>query len=235
MILSKRLKEITNYIIPEVITADIGTDHAYIPLFLLKNNIVPYVIASDINEGPLAKARETVEKNNLENIELRLGAGLEPYQTGEIAQAIIAGMGGDLIVRILETDKSKSQAIRHFILQPMGQIEVLREYLIKNGYTIKEESVVKEEGPNVHYYTVLSVEPGYEEEKDDLVYRYGEPEKIKKNNDLLEYYDYQMKQLENQIIKMQHSDNQRTIQRRQELERRLEYIREIKNESLKNS
>jgi tRNA (adenine22-N1)-methyltransferase len=132
--------------------ADIGTDHAYIPRLLLENGICSYVIASDINEGPLKIARDNLKELDLDknpwkgSIEchLRLGAGLEPIESGEVESIVIAGMGGETIIDILEAEPEKTKSFRQFILQPRSKTELVRKWLDENGFYILNELLVKE-------------------------------------------------------------------------------------------
>lgn len=120
--------------------ADIGTDHAYVPIKLWESGIK--VIATDIMPGPLKIAEEHVKKQNAD-VELRLGPGLAPIKKGETDSVIIAGMGGEMIEKILSEDEEKAQSAR-LILQPMNRQNELREYLLKNGYKILVEDLTKE-------------------------------------------------------------------------------------------
>jgi len=120
--------------------ADIGTDHAYIPIELSKQGM--RVIASDIMPGPLKIAAENVKKNGAD-VELRLGGGLSPINKDEVETVIIAGMGGEMIEKILSADSDKANGPT-FILQPMnGQFE-LRKFLVNNGFYIIEEDLAVE-------------------------------------------------------------------------------------------
>lgn len=120
--------------------ADIGTDHAYIPIELSKCGM--RVIASDIMPGPLKIAAENVKKQKA-NVELRLGGGLAPIEKDEVETVIIAGMGGEMIEKILSEASDKTQS-PIFVLQPMnGQFE-LRKFLLNNGFKIIEEDLAVE-------------------------------------------------------------------------------------------
>lgn len=125
--------------------ADIGTDHAYLPAFLVMSGIVNKAIASDINKKPLLNARETVEFYGFENqIELRLSDGLKAYEKGDADEFVFAGMGGTLIAEILKkTDWIKDESL-HFIFQPQTRAEELREFLFKNGFEINREIATHE-------------------------------------------------------------------------------------------
>ena len=120
--------------------ADVGTDHAYIPIELARKGM--RVIASDIMPGPLKIAAENVKKNNAD-VELRLGGGLSPIEKGEVDSIIIAGMGGEMIEKILSEGKDKTEGVR-FVLQPMNRQPELRKYLLDNGFYIIEEDLAVE-------------------------------------------------------------------------------------------
>ena len=120
--------------------ADIGTDHAYIPIELAKRGM--RVIASDIMPGPLSIAAENVKKNEVD-VELRLGGGLSPIEKGEVDTVIIAGMGGEMIEKILIADVEKTKGVT-FILQPMNRQAELRKYLINAGFYVIDEDLAVE-------------------------------------------------------------------------------------------
>ena len=146
MKLSNRLFEIASLVTKNKRIADIGTDHGYIPAYLLKNNYIEYAILADINKGPLENAKKEIEYNNLQDkVSLRLGSGLEILQVNEVDEVIIAGMGGVLISEILEKRKNVAKSLERLILQPMQSQEELRKYLLNNGYEILDEVLVKED------------------------------------------------------------------------------------------
>lgn len=120
--------------------ADIGTDHAYIPIWLALNAKTKTAIACDIRTGPLENASKNIKKYGLENmIKTRLSDGLNNLGENEADTIIIAGMGGNIISKILDECTWKSKNTKTFILQPMKYEERLREYLADNGYEILEE------------------------------------------------------------------------------------------------
>jgi len=129
------------------VVADIGTDHGFIPIWLLQNGRAEKVIMTDINEGPLAKAKRNAEEAGvLEGFELRLGDGLAPIADGEADSVIIAGMGGELIARILEDDPLKARSFPLLVFQPRTRSSVLRHWLCDNDFNIVGESLVREGG-----------------------------------------------------------------------------------------
>lgn len=133
--------------------ADIGTDHAYLPIYLIMNGFCRKAIASDIGSGPLKRASDTALKYH-QNISLRLGAGLETLLPGEADAVAIAGMGGLLIAEILKEGIDKLEGAKKIVLQPMTAIPELREYLTKNGWEITDERIAKEADK---LYILLSV------------------------------------------------------------------------------
>ena len=102
MLLSRRLKAVADFVPQDMICADIGSDHGYLPIYLVGERIIPHAIAADIGKGPLESAALNVRKYHLEDkIELRLGNGLEVLLPNEVSCVTICGMGGGLICEIL--------------------------------------------------------------------------------------------------------------------------------------
>lgn len=158
MKLSERLITIANLVPSNSIVADIGTDHGYIPVYLIENKISKKVIGTDISKGSLDKIIEYVKETGYgDKIDTRLGNGLEVVKPYEVDTAIIAGMGGLLIRDILEKDKKVSNSVVNFILQPMVAAKELREYLIENNFEIIKEELVKEENK---YYEIIYAKKG---------------------------------------------------------------------------
>ena len=109
--------------------ADIGTDHAYIPVYALQNDLAETVVASDINEGPLNNAAKTVKQYGFEDrVVLRLSDGLENIEETEADAVVIAGMGGELIAKII-SDAPWLKNNKQIIMQPMTHFEDLRAFL----------------------------------------------------------------------------------------------------------
>ncbi len=158
MVLSNRLKAIYDMVGKVDVLADIGTDHAYLPICLKKDNHVSRIILSDVNRGPLDTARNNVsEAGIVEDVSFRLGSGLEPYEEGEVDVYVIAGMGGNLIADILRADEEVARSASFLVLQPMKNQRVLRKYLNENSFEIIEELVVREDG---RFYEVIKVSKG---------------------------------------------------------------------------
>lgn len=135
--------------------ADIGTDHAYIPIALIEKNICDRVIATDIKQGPVDIAVKNIEKYGFsDKITVRKGAGLIPVDEGECEECIIAGMGGMTIRNILE---EKTLQGCSYILQPMNCQYELRKYLFENGFEITNEDLAVE---GFKVYNIICVKKG---------------------------------------------------------------------------
>ncbi|ABG86576.1 SAM-dependent methyltransferase [Clostridium perfringens] len=166
MELSKRLKRIAEHVDKCESVADIGTDHGYIPIYLVKEGICKKAIASDINKGPIEKAKVNVAFEGISNkVKCLLGPGLNPLKVGEVNGVILAGMGGNLTRDILLADIDKVKKYDFIILQPAQNPEVLREFLYKNDYEIIDEDLIKDEG---RFYELFKVK--YNENSEKLVF-----------------------------------------------------------------
>ena len=155
MKLSKRLQTIADFVKKNSVVADIGTDHAHIPIYLIENYIIDKAYACDINKGPLEKAKENIANFGVsENIVLRLSNGLDKMSNKEVDTIIIAGMGGELIIDILNRGKVFFDKKNTFILSPHTKVDEVRDYLIRNGFKIIKEDMCIDEGK---FYTVMEV------------------------------------------------------------------------------
>ena len=145
MQLDSRLSAVASLVRKNSKFADIGTDHAYLPVYLIEKEIIKNAIAADLRKGPLENARETVELHNLtENIELRLSDGLDNFKDSEVNEIAVAGMGGLLISQFVERTKWLKNGDIHLILQPMTHEEELRKSLFDNGFIIDNEVVAED-------------------------------------------------------------------------------------------
>ncbi len=143
--LSNRLFAVASLVKGGGIIADIGTDHGYLPIALVKAARVSGAIAADVNKGPLENARKSVEDESLsDKITLRLSDGLRQFKEDEADEIIFAGMGGTLIAeKLRETPWAKNINI-HFIFQPQSRAEDLRRFLYENGFEIQKEIATHE-------------------------------------------------------------------------------------------
>lgn len=141
--LNKRLLCAASFVEKGATVADIGCDHAYLPIYLIKENIARSVVACDINEGPCEVARENIRRNSLSNvIEVRCADGLSGIETFAPSNIVICGMGGDLIFRIVSESDYTRDKKPLLILQPMTKVSELRSSLLSAGYNIEKEALV---------------------------------------------------------------------------------------------
>ena len=138
--------------------ADVGTDHGYLPAWLLLEGRIPRAIAADLRPGPLDRARQTAEKYGLTGrMDFRLCDGLSGVAPEEVDAVVIAGMGGETIAAILEAAPWTATGERLLVLQPMSAQPYLRQWLQAHGYAIGRE-VLAREGETL--YTILLVRHG---------------------------------------------------------------------------
>lgn len=145
-----RIKTIASFITSEDSVLDIGTDHAYLPIYLVQNKICKHVMASDIHKNALDNAKQNIKKNNLENkITTVLADGFKGIDLCNINTLVLAGMGTTTILRILEEVDQKK--IKKLVLQSNNDLYILRTSLEKMGYFLNKEKVIYE---GKHYYTI---------------------------------------------------------------------------------
>ena len=144
--LSNRLLAVASFVTNGNVLADVGTDHGYIPIYLMQEKRIPRAIAMDINAGPLQRAKEHIDLYGLNNyIETRLSDGVAALNPGEVDTVLVAGMGGGLVMHILEEGKEVCRQAKELILQPQSELERVRAYLWSNGYVILGEDIVLED------------------------------------------------------------------------------------------
>lgn len=155
MIISERLKTAAGMMKKHGVAADVGTDHGYLPIYLVMNNMCKRAVAMDVNKGPLMKAQENIGLYKVsDRIDTRLGDGLGPLSEHEADSVFITGMGSELIIRILSQGLNKLKADGELILSSQSEIFKLRRFLYMNGFTIDAESMVLEDGK---YYQIMHV------------------------------------------------------------------------------
>lgn len=149
---------------------DIGTDHAYLPVYLIQQGIVQSAIASDVGEGPLRNAEKTLRQYGLQaQISLRLSDGLKNILPDEADEILICGMGGNLIEEILLAAPWVRRPGMHLVLQPMTHSQDVRRYLCNNGFAVSKELCSKDSG---RVYLTLSADYTGEDERQNVGYYY---------------------------------------------------------------
>lgn len=147
MNLSKRLHRLSRLVTEGSRLADVGTDHGYVPICLIEEEKIPSAIAMDVNQGPLDRAKEHIREKELGGrIETRLSDGLAALKDGEADTVLIAGMGGNLTVRILTEGEAVLSSVKELILQPQSEIAGVRRWLCEHGFQIVLEDIIWDEG-----------------------------------------------------------------------------------------
>ena len=157
MQLSKRLQAVADLVTPGNRVADVGCDHAYISIYLIEHEISPQIIAMDVNQGPIDRAKENIIKYRCDDrIETRKSNGLQELKPGEADTILIAGMGGALTIQILTERTEVLKSARELVLQPQSEIHKVRHMLQENNLFIIEENMMKEDEK---YYVMMKAVP----------------------------------------------------------------------------
>lgn len=173
--LTPRLALAASFVRPGSAVADIGTDHAYLPVYLVNAGICKGAVASDVRPGPLERARLTARVYGaLEKVSFALADGLDGVEPAGADDVVIAGMGGELIAAIVGRCGWLRDPKKHLILQPMTSQEELRRFLCENGFTIEKEAVASEKGGRKLYLVISAHFTGVCAEKDRFYCAVGE-------------------------------------------------------------
>ena len=172
--LSKRLKQVADFVPEGSRIADIGTDHGYIPIYLCQTGRAASALAMDVRKGPLCRAREHIKEyeDSFPGCfpQVRLSDGLKELKEGEADTVIIAGMGGELEIKIMEEGRRLWSSIKTWVLSPQSDLDKVRRFLAENGFCIEAEAMLKDEGK---FYTVMRAVRGQMEYKSQAEYLYG--------------------------------------------------------------
>ncbi len=225
--LSERLSHLADMVSNGAVLADVGTDHGYIPIYLLQSGKIPKAFAMDIRKDPLQRAKEHTAAFGLgDYITFRLSDGVAGLLEGEADCILIAGMGGNVMHHILQEGEAVIRSAKELVLQPQSDISGVREYLYrKGGYCIDREDMVLEEGK---YYPMMHVvvendlvnhkqREVYSEEAWQVVYRYGECLLNQRQGVLQDYLRYKMGTYEKILEELENRAGEAVQLRRQEV------------------
>lgn len=225
MDISLRLKTIASMVEKCDICADIGTDHGYIPIYLIENKLCSKVIATDINKEPLNRAKKNIiRKKFIDKIDLRLGSGFNTIDNDEVDIAIIAGMGGNLIKYIIEENIEKFKELKYLIVQPIQNVEVLREYIYRKGFNIIEEKICIEDNK---FYQIIKIE--YNDviiEEEDIFYEISRYLYERKDENLKKFIKYNIQTYEKVYNKIENS-TANSKERKKWLEEKIIRLKEL--------
>ena len=223
MEVSKRLEAVAGLVSYETI-ADIGTDHGYVPIYLFLKGKIKKAYACDVRKGPLEKCRGNIALYGAEDvIEPRLGSGLIPLKPYEAETAIMAGMGGMLIVNILQDSPEVAASLKELVLSPQRDFGEVRKYLHKIGFLIAEEHMLKEEGKP---YVILRCIRGEETYEKEIEYLYGKKLLEKKDPQLKELLTVEERKYSKVAEKLRQNPTEHAQKRLPEVEEKLKLMRE---------
>ncbi len=230
MKLSRRLETIASFVPEGSAVADIGTDHGYIPIHLVQEGKAKHAIAMDVRKGPLLRAQAHIHEAGLEtHVEVRLSDGLLKLEQNEADCVVIAGMGGELIIHILEEGRGLWEGIPHWVLSPHSELDKVRRFLEEQEFFIERETMIKEEGK---FYTVMGINrtnKAGEKDNREISYRYGRSLLESKDPVLKEYLKKEEEQLEQIMRGLSESQTEAAVRRIEELKLELAYNKEAQN------
>ncbi|WP_412520860.1 tRNA (adenine(22)-N(1))-methyltransferase [Staphylococcus simulans] len=221
MILNQRLTAVSKYITGDIL-ADIGSDHAYLPIYAIENNLCTSAIAGEVVKGPYQAAVDNVKKYSMQNtIDVKLGDGLNVLEkTNRVNTITICGMGGPLIAEILQNGKEKLMNQPRLALQSNIQTSVLRRTLMRLNYHIVDEEIIEEKG---HIYEIVIAEYG-NQELDEKELKFGPLLMNSKSDLFIKKWNRELEALR----KIQsHLDIHKHQSRLEEIDREIKLIQEV--------
>ncbi len=224
MELSKRLQAVADLVSEGQIVADVGTDHGYIPIYLLESGKCERAIAMDINKGPLLRAKEHIAEHGLDaKIEVKLSDGVEALSVGACDCVVVAGMGGALAVRIMEEGQAVFKSLREFVLQPQSELAKVRQYLWENEYCVTAEDMVLEDGK---FYPMMKVKNGASEDYAQIELRYGKCLLMQKHPVLKQFLEKEVQTKEAILNNLESESGEHIENRKKELLEELLFAKE---------
>ncbi|MGI6499129.1 MAG: class I SAM-dependent methyltransferase [Oscillospiraceae bacterium] len=218
LILSKRLSCLGGWVAPGARLVDVGTDHGFLPVSLLLEGVCQRAIAADIGSGPLQNARKTAERYGvLERMTFITSDGLEQISPEEVDTVVMAGMGGETMIHILEGAPWVNDPRYTLLLQPMSKAELLRSFLYSHGYEVERERLVEE--PPFLYHVLLAKGGCLPKQMSDPLLRYGSAALWSSKDPLLgTYCDGLIGRLSRAIEGLQKSEKPEDTARRRAME-----------------
>ncbi len=194
--LSKRLYTAASLVPEGAALADVGTDHAFLPIFLCETGRIKKAVAMDVADGPLSRAKEHIREAGLQSkIEARLSDGLAALAPSEADTATMLGMGGSLIMRILTEHDPRKLQIQTLILGPQSEVDVLRRFLLQESYRIETERLVEEDG-KFYFLLLVRTDGGGESAYGAAEFLYGRSLLLQKDPVLLTFLERRKQTLE---------------------------------------
>ncbi len=203
MKVSKRIEMIASLVSENVVFADIGTDHGYLPVYLCVTEKIKMAYACDVAKKPLEKAVENIRLHGVSSqVTPLLGSGFEKVKTFPIESAVIAGMGGMLMVELIQSELETVQKLQELIVSPHHDVPLVRKCIHEIGFSIVKELMVLDEGK---YYTIIRAVPKKEIYDKEIFYTYGKCLLEEKNPLLLEVLQREEEKTKILVEKLQKS------------------------------
>ena len=217
--ISRRLRAVAGLVKENGPLADVGCDHGYIPIYLIQKGKIPRAIAMDVNQGPLDRARVHIREWGLEKyIETRLSDGLAALFAGEADTIVIAGMGGPLMERILTEGQKALTQVKELVLQPQSEIGHFREFLAREGYCIRAEDMVEEDGK---YYPMMRAVPGKMKYNSRAEYLYGRELLTACHPVLYDFLLREQAKAEEILLRLEAADSLSAAERKEEIQQEI--------------
>ncbi|RXT15500.1 tRNA (adenine(22)-N(1))-methyltransferase TrmK [Ammoniphilus sp. CFH 90114] len=229
---SKRLHTIASYVQPNSKVADIGSDHAILPVYLVQTGKAQSAIAGEVNKGPWESAKRQVEAAGLaDRIAVRLGDGLSVLKDGEVNTVCIAGMGGTLIRHILEEGIKNLSSVQHLVLQPNVAEYQVREWLYRNGWQLTGESILEEDGVIYEIISAIKGDPDAPYQSNRWLreewFELGPILWEERSPILLDKWEAEKKKSERVLQGLDKARSEEAESKRIEIEKRLTWIEEV--------
>lgn len=226
MRLSKRLHAVAQLAAGTKRMADVGTDHGYVPIYLVEERDAEYALAMDINKGPLERAKENIKIHGLEDrIQTRLSDGVAELKPEEVDTVVIAGMGGALTINILREGSQVLSTVDTLVLQPQSELHLVRRFLQKNGYYITQEDMELDEGK---YYPMMKVRHGNQPDWKDYEYKYGKHLIEQQNPVLAEFLEKELSMYQTIQAELRQKPGEHIARRLEEVEAGIQLINKAK-------
>ncbi len=228
MELSKRLQKVASFVPKGKKVADIGSDHAYLPLYLVNEGIIDEAIAGEVVKGPFEAAEKNVRSHGRERqITVRLANGLRAIcEDDEVQVVTIAGMGGRLITTILEDGSEHLKTVERLILQPNIHSEPIRQWAVENSWKIIDEAILEEDD---HIYEILVLERG-EVTYTPLQLLVGPKLLIEKNATFQKKWQDECRSWQNVLQSLEQAKSSEEVARKkEELRQKIEAIEKVMN------
>ena len=219
--ISGRMRAVLSMVSPGSTAADIGCDHGYVSIYLYNSGICRHCIAADVKEGPLRSAKKNIRAYRAETgVEARLSDGLKNIKPGEADCILISGMGGNLIIKILDEASEKCADAKELVLEPQSDADKVRKYLYANGYVITKEAFVKECGKYYPVIKAVHAENGSPLSAEEYIY--GPCLLEEKNELLMEYLQKERKRIDSVLSSLADVCGEAADKRKSELKNELE-------------